>query len=125
MLDRRAESLPAMDYMAGDFNCHSREWDASKASHGTTTILLVDTVTRLGLELSPPSNPGLTFVSRANRYHQSIIDLVFLPPTDVIAYAPKCLEEEQGDWDHIPLYTKIYFGRKIESITGRTPPRKQ
>ncbi|KAJ3533627.1 hypothetical protein NMY22_g7254 [Coprinellus aureogranulatus] len=83
------ESLPQMTIMTRDFNCHSSEWDPAVQHHQTTPILLVDTAARLGLEYAPPSNPGPTFVSRANPNGRSVIDLMFLPPRDVIASAPE------------------------------------
>ena len=38
----RIESLPQMAIMAGDFNCHSSEWDPAVQHHRTTPILLLD-----------------------------------------------------------------------------------
>ena len=60
--DRRDE-LPLFSYMAGDFNCHSKEWDSEYQHHGTTAILLLDTATALRQTLAEPSNPGYTFRS--------------------------------------------------------------
>ncbi len=70
-------------------------------------------------ELSPPSNPGPTFVSRIDQNVQPVIDLVFLL-LDVIASAPMRREDLQGESDHIPLTCKIQFGRKVERMSGRT-----
>jgi hypothetical protein len=67
----RSDSLPPMDYMGRDFNCHSREWDDNVPHHRTTLILLVETPASLGLEYSRP-----TYVSRADGNIRSVIDLV-------------------------------------------------
>ena len=63
ILADRAPTLPPFDLMAGDFNCHSREWDPSVPHHRMTAILLLDSVAKLGLELTLPVNPGPTFLS--------------------------------------------------------------
>ncbi|KAJ3495161.1 hypothetical protein NMY22_g19974 [Coprinellus aureogranulatus] len=73
--------------MARDFNCHSSERHPAVQHHRTTPILLVDTTARLGLEYTSPSNPGPTFVSRADPNIRSVINLMLLPPGDVIASA--------------------------------------
>ena len=54
----RVDSLPHMTIMAGDFNCHSSEWDPAVQHHWTTSILLVDTAAHLGLELRSALESG-------------------------------------------------------------------
>ncbi|KAJ3522438.1 hypothetical protein NMY22_g11892 [Coprinellus aureogranulatus] len=116
----RIESLPQMAIMAGDFNCHSSEWDPAVQHHRTTPILLVDTAARLGLEYAPPSNPGPTFVSRADPNVRSVIDLMFLPPGDVIASAPERATNLQGESDHVPLTTLLPLDQVTRQHKGRT-----
>ncbi|KAJ3520391.1 hypothetical protein NMY22_g12781 [Coprinellus aureogranulatus] len=116
----RIESLPQMAIMAGDFNCHSSEWDPAVQHHRTTPILLIDTAARLGLEYAPPSNPGPTFVSRADPNVRSVIDLMFLPPGDVIASAPERATNLQGESDHVPLTTSLPLDQVTRQHKGHT-----
>ncbi|KAJ3502935.1 hypothetical protein NMY22_g18421 [Coprinellus aureogranulatus] len=116
----RIESLPHMAIMARDFNCHSSEWDPVVQHHWTTPILLVDTAARLGLEYAPPSNPGPTFVSRADPNVRSVIDLMFLPPGDVIASAPERATNLQGKLDHVPLTTLLPLDQVTRQHKGCT-----
>jgi endonuclease/exonuclease/phosphatase family metal-dependent hydrolase len=106
--------------MGGDFNCHSSEWDDNVAHHRTTPILLLDMAANLGIEYAPPCNPGPTFVSRADPNIRSVIDLVFVSPSNVIAAAPYRREDLQGQSDHIPLSTHIPLGFTSRPLKGRT-----
>ncbi|KAF6757117.1 hypothetical protein DFP72DRAFT_1065958 [Ephemerocybe angulata] len=47
LLAEKADALPALSYMGGDFNCHSWEWDPQVLHHRTTAILLLETAARL------------------------------------------------------------------------------
>ncbi|KAJ3543958.1 hypothetical protein NMY22_g2960 [Coprinellus aureogranulatus] len=78
------ESLPQMTIIAGDFNCHSSEWDPAVQHHQTTSILLVNTAAQLGLEYAPPSNPGPTFVSHANLNHLGHMSWLTLSRTQLL-----------------------------------------
>jgi hypothetical protein len=49
LIGDQSDSLPPMQYMGGDFNCHSREWDDRVPHHRTTPILLMDTAASLSL----------------------------------------------------------------------------
>ncbi|KAJ3527773.1 hypothetical protein NMY22_g9661 [Coprinellus aureogranulatus] len=120
LIAERIESLPQMAIMAWDFNCHSSEWDPAVQHHRTTPILLVDTAARLGLEYAPPSNLGSTFVSRADPNVRSVIDLMFLPPGDVIASAPERATNLQGESDHVPLTTLLPLDQVTRQHKGRT-----
>ena len=120
LLDRRAESLPTMDYMAGDFNCHSREWDKGVPNHGDTAILLLETAARLGVEYSPPVNPGPTYVSYADANIRSVIDLVFVPSAYVLSAAPLRDQDLKGTSDHYPMSSVIKLSNYAERIKGRT-----
>ena len=117
---RRAESLPAMEYMAGDFNCHSREWDNAVPNHRDTAILLLETAARLGVEYSPPVNPGPTYVSYADANIRSVIDLVFVPSAYVLSAAPLRDQDLKGTSDHFPLSSVIKLSNYAERIKGRT-----
>jgi hypothetical protein len=88
--------------------------------HRTTAISLLETAARLGVEYSPPVNPGPTYVSRANADIRSVIDLVFLPPPDVLASAPLRDELLGGESDHVPLITVIRLDHRVDKIKGRT-----
>jgi hypothetical protein len=41
LIAERADSLPELDYMARDFNCHSREWDEGVPNHPGAALILV------------------------------------------------------------------------------------
>ncbi|KAF5340738.1 hypothetical protein D9611_007373 [Ephemerocybe angulata] len=58
LLAEKADALPALSYMGGNFNCHSREWDPWVLHHRTMAILLLETAARLGLDLTKFTNPG-------------------------------------------------------------------
>ena len=114
LLDCRAELLPTMDYMAGDFNCHSREWDEGVPNHGNTAILLLETAACLGVEYSPPVNPGPTYVSYADTNIRSVIDLVFVPSTYVLAAALLRDQDLKGTSDHYPLSSVLKLSNYAE-----------
>ena len=120
LLDRRADSLPTMDYMAGDLNCHSREWDDAVPNHGDTAILLLETAARLGVEYSPPVNPGPMYVSHADANIKSVIDMVFVQPAYVLSAAPLRDQDLKGTSDRYPLSSVIKLSNYAERIKGRT-----
>ncbi|KDR80491.1 hypothetical protein GALMADRAFT_136966 [Galerina marginata CBS 339.88] len=103
LLAEKANSLPPMIYMGGDFNCHSSEWDPDCRSHGTTAISLLDTAATLGLELAIAQNSGPTFISHNPDLRPSVIDLVFVPPAQAVSLTT-CLEPElKMQSDHVPI----------------------
>ncbi|KDR65463.1 hypothetical protein GALMADRAFT_81807, partial [Galerina marginata CBS 339.88] len=103
LLAEKANSLPPLIYMGGDFNCHSSEWDPDCRSHGTTAISLLDTAATLGLELAIAQNSGPTFISHNPDLRPSVIDLVFVPPAQAVSLTT-CLEPElKMQSDHVPI----------------------
>jgi len=115
LLADRAPTLPAFDFMAGDFNCHSREWDPLVSHHRTMAILLLDSVAKLGLELTLPVNPGPTFLSHNVELQGSVIDLVFVKTSESLI-KPDRMMEWQGPSDHIPLASKIPLPSELEEF---------
>jgi endonuclease/exonuclease/phosphatase family metal-dependent hydrolase len=101
------DSLPQMQFMGGDFNCHSRECDDNVPHHRTTPMLLVDTAALLGLEYARPENPGHTYESRADIRVRSVIDLVFITPDTTLSARVRREVNLQGQSDHIPLSATI------------------
>lgn len=62
LLSQKADSLPSFEYIGGNFNCHSKEWDPAVPHHRMAAISLLDTAATLGTELGIFSNPGPTFI---------------------------------------------------------------
>ncbi|TEB14657.1 hypothetical protein FA13DRAFT_1651748, partial [Coprinellus micaceus] len=121
LIAARADSLPGLDYMAGDFNCHGpQEWDEGVPNHPGAAVTLLETAARLGVEYSAPVNPGPTYVSRADENIRSVIDLVFVPPADSLAAAPLRDQLLKGGSDHFPLSNVLPLRQNVEKITGRT-----
>ncbi|KAF5320635.1 hypothetical protein D9611_013769 [Ephemerocybe angulata] len=132
LLAEKADTLPALSYMGGDFNCHSREWDPRVLHHRTTAILLLETAARLGLELTKFTNPGPTYVSRADPNVHSVIDLVFVPCSKVLASQPSRLGDPElipsgspdpitrGPSDHYPVACSIVHRQSPPAARRRT-----
>ncbi|KAJ2911570.1 hypothetical protein MD484_g8847, partial [Candolleomyces efflorescens] len=115
-----ADDLPHLDYMGGDFNCHSREWDDDVRHHRTTAISLLDTAATLGLEYARPTNPGPTFIARANGNSRSVIDLVFVQASETIRAHVRLEHDLQGQSDHTPLSAIIPLRHNQPKHKGRT-----
>ncbi|KAJ2911543.1 hypothetical protein MD484_g8870, partial [Candolleomyces efflorescens] len=94
------DDLPHLDYMGGDFNCHSP--------------------TSLGLEYARPVNPGPTFIARADGNSRSVIDLVFVQPSEVIRAHVRRESDLQGQSDHTPLSAVIPLRLRQPKHKGRT-----
>ncbi|KAF5342387.1 hypothetical protein D9611_001697 [Ephemerocybe angulata] len=132
LLAEKADDLPALSYMGGDFNCHSREWDPRVLHHRLTAILLLETAARLGLELTKFTNPGPTYVSRADPNVHSVIDLVFVPCSEVLASQPSRLGDPElipsgspdpitrGPSDHYPVACSIVHRQSPPVARRRT-----
>jgi hypothetical protein len=120
LIAERAHLLPQVHYMGRDFNCHSSEWDPRVDHHRAKAVLLLETAARLGVEYAPPQNPGMTFVSRIDPNIKSVIDLVFVPPAEVIAWAPKRDIPLSGESDHIHLVSVMRLDQSVERLVGYT-----
>jgi len=68
--------------MTGDFNIRDSDWDPNFWYHSIHTDDLLTIADSLGLELSPPLNPGPTRFADNPCDSNPVIDLVFLPPNN-------------------------------------------
>ncbi|KAJ2923472.1 hypothetical protein H1R20_g13622, partial [Candolleomyces eurysporus] len=80
----------------------------------------LETAASLGLEYAGPENYGPTYISRANQNIRSVIDLVFVSPTDTLSACVKRAVEHQGRSDHIPLSAVIPLRHTVPKVKGRT-----
>ncbi|PPR06539.1 hypothetical protein CVT26_000511, partial [Gymnopilus dilepis] len=76
----KQDVIPQLNYMGGDFNCHSSVWDGNVPHHRTTPISLLHAAASLGLDLALPFNPGPTHYPHDERLRPSVIDLIFVHP---------------------------------------------
>jgi len=68
--------------LTGDFNIRDSDWDPNLRHHSSHTDNLITIADSLDLELSPPLNPGPTGFTDNPCNTNSVIDLVFLPPSN-------------------------------------------
>jgi len=66
-----------------DFNIRDSDWDPNYRHHSSHTDNLITIADSLGLELSPLLNPGPTRFADNPRDTNSVIDLVFLPLSNI------------------------------------------
>ena len=120
LLAEKAAVLPPFAYIGGDFNCHSKEWDPEVPHHRTVPILLLETAAKLGTERTSPINPGPTFISRNPDLHPSVIDLIFLPPSEILIAQPMRDLNLQGLSDHILIGVMVDLGTNVPEIWRRS-----
>jgi len=107
------ESMTNIDktiILTGDFNIRDSNWDPNFRHHSSHTDDLITIADSLGLELSPPSNPGPTRFADNPRNTNSIIDLVFLPPNNTGFGRHTLHPEICKPSDHVPLIIEINIG---------------
>jgi len=68
--------------MSGDFNIRDNDWDPDYPHHSIHTEDLFTLAESLGLDLSPPLNPGPTRFADNPRDTNFVIDLVFINPNN-------------------------------------------
>jgi len=100
--------------MTGDFNIRDSNWDPYYHHHSAHTEDLTAIANSLGLELSPPTNPGPTRFVDNPCNSNSVLDLVFLVPDNPGFGKHSLLPEIQRPLDHIPLL--INLGISEENI---------
>ena len=110
VLKDKAECIPALYLMAGDFNCHTPEWDPGVSGRRGMAMALLETAGLFGASLSGYTNPGLTFISRTQGLRQSVLDLVFVKSTHTLVNTVTREVDLQGPSDHIPVSGKIALG---------------
>jgi len=96
--------------LTGDFNIRDSDWDPNFRHHSSHTDDLTTIADSLGLELSPPSNPGPTRFADNPHDTNSVIDLVFLPPNNTGFGRHTLHPEIRKPSDHIPLIIEISIG---------------
>jgi len=93
-----------------DFNIRDSDWDPNFRYHSFHTDDLITIADNLGLELSPPSNPGPTRFADNPHNTNSIIDLIFLPPGNT-GFGQHMLHPEiHKPSDHVLLIIEIGIG---------------
>jgi len=96
--------------LTGDFNIRDSDWDPNFKYHSSHTDNLITIADSLSLELSPPSNPGPTRFADNPRDTNSVIDLVFLPPSNTEFGRHILHPEIRKPSDHISLIIEIGIG---------------
>jgi len=96
--------------LTGDFNIRDSDWDPNFRHYSSHTDNLITIADSLGLELSPPSNPSPTRFADNPCDTNSVIDLVFLPPSNT-GFGQHTLHPEiRKPSDHISLIIEISIG---------------
>ncbi|PPR06529.1 hypothetical protein CVT26_000452, partial [Gymnopilus dilepis] len=106
----KQDVIPQLNYMGGDFNCHSSVWDGNVPHHRTTPISLLDSAASLGLDLALPFNPGPTHYPHDERLRPSVIDLIFVHPQAALSSNVRRLTNLRGPSDHVPLGSSVPLG---------------
>jgi len=101
--------------MAGDFNIRDSDWDPSYLHHTQTTELMT-LADSLGLDLSPPSNPGPTRFADNLREANSVLDLTFLNPNDPWFGRNTLAPDIRKPSDHVPLIIQVGINDKNTDI---------
>jgi len=90
-----------------DFNIRVSDWDPNFIHHSSHTDDLITIADSLGLELSPPSNPGPTRFVDNPCDTNSVIDLVFLPPDNTGFGQHMLYPKIHKPSDHVPLIIEV------------------
>ena len=93
--------------MTGDFNIRDSNWDPNYHHYFIHTEDLITIADSLGLELSPPLNPGPTRFVDNPCNSNSVIDFVFLPPNNKGFSQHKLYSDIHKPLDHIPLVIEV------------------
>ncbi|KAL0569352.1 hypothetical protein V5O48_012615, partial [Marasmius crinis-equi] len=121
LMDSR-DRIPELALMAGDFNCHSSEWDpAFVGSQRGRAVKLVTLASHLGLGLLGTINLGPTFIPRTSGPRPSVLDLVFVKSDDTLRVLVTREVALQGPSDHIPVSVAVSAG-EAPDITRQTLP---
>jgi len=93
--------------MTGNFNIRDSDWDPYVHYHSIHTDDLLIIADSLGLEFSPPLNPGPTRYADNSQDSNSILDLVFIP-SDNIEFSKNILHPEiWKPTNYVPVTIKI------------------
>jgi len=93
--------------MTGNFNIRDNDWDPNYSHYSIHTKDLFTLAESLGLDLSPPLNPGPTRFADNLRNTNSVIDLVFINPNNP-GFGQHFLHPELcRPLDHVPLIIEV------------------
>ena len=106
-LSRNFARLPAVAYMASDFNSHSAVWDEHITRQHGDANTLIETAQLMGLEWARPSNHSPTHYPHADGLRPLVIDLVFLELREALHIQPTRLEDVHDASDHMPILTVL------------------
>jgi len=93
--------------MTGDFNIRDNDWDPNYPHHSVHTEDLLTLAKSLGLDLSPPVNPGPTRFADNPRDTNSVIDLAFINPNNSGFGQHSLHPELRRPSDHVPLIIEV------------------
>jgi len=98
--------------MTGDFNIRDSDWDPNYHHHSAHTEDLIAIANSLGLELSPPTNPGPTRFADNPCDSNSVLDLVFLAPNNPGFGKHSLLPKIQRPLDYVPLLINLGISKE-------------
>jgi len=93
--------------MTSDFNIRDNDWDPNYPHHSVHTEDLLTLAESLGLDLSPPINPGLTRFADNSCDTNSVIDLAFINPNNSGFGQHSLHPELRRPSDHVPLIIEV------------------
>jgi len=93
--------------MTDDFNIRDNNWDPNYPHHSVYTKDLITLAESLGLDLSPPINPGPTRFADNPRDTNSVIDLAFINPNNSEFGQHSLYPELHRPSDHVPLIIEV------------------
>jgi len=108
-----------MIIMTGNFNIRDSDWDPNFQHHSTHTKDLLTITDSLGLELSPPLNPGPTRYTDNTQNSNSVIDLVFLPPDNRGFGQHRLYPDIRKPSDHVPLTIEVGIAETNTDLSFR------
>ena len=106
-LNRNIIDLNNTVVMTGDFNIRDNDWDPNYPHHSAHTEDLLTLAESLGLNLSPPVNPGPTRFADNPRDTNSVIDLAFINPSNSGFGQHSLHPELRRPSDHVPLIIEV------------------
>ena len=92
--------------MTDDFNIRDNDWDPNYPHHSVHTKDLLTLAESLGLDLSPPINPGPTRFADNLRDANSVIDLAFINPNNS-GFGQHSLYPVRGTLGEAPSHTAV------------------
>ena len=100
--------------MTGDFNIRDSDWDPNIQYHSIYTEDLMSIADSLDLELATPINPGPTRFADNQCDTNSVLDLVFMNPSNPGFNKHTLNPDIRLPSDHVPLIIEV--GIKEENV---------